>query len=77
MKSIIRVMLLGMICLVAAQPVSAQLSDVHYLPPLKQRSNAIIDQLIYLSTPETTPFQVAVYIGTSTTPVYIKLLASR
>ena len=45
----------------------AQLSDLHYLPPLKQKANGIANQLIYLSTPNTTPFTVNVYKGTSTT----------
>jgi len=45
----------------------AQLSDLHYLPPLKQKSTGFVDQLIYLSTPNTTPFTVNVYKGTSTT----------
>ncbi|WP_350292347.1 DUF11 domain-containing protein [uncultured Croceitalea sp.] len=49
----------------------AQLSDLHYLPPLRQGSNnqAIQQQSIYLSTPETTSFTVNVYRGTNTTPV--------
>ncbi|MBQ4914409.1 DUF11 domain-containing protein [Maribacter sp. MMG018] len=49
----------------------AQLSDLHYLPPLKQGSNnqAIQQQAIYLSTPETTAFTVNAYLGTSTTPL--------
>ncbi|SDF28932.1 gliding motility-associated C-terminal domain-containing protein [Cellulophaga baltica] len=49
----------------------AQLSDLHYLPPLKQGTNnvAIRDQAIYLSTPETTAFTVNAYIGTNTTAV--------
>ncbi len=47
----------------------AQLSDLHYLPPLKQGSNntSVKDQAIYLSTPETTAFTLNAYIGTSTT----------
>ena len=51
--------------------MQAQLSDVHYLPPLKQVSNdaAIVQQAFYLSTPETTPFTVNVYQGTSVTTV--------
>ncbi|WP_394970229.1 gliding motility-associated C-terminal domain-containing protein [uncultured Croceitalea sp.] len=51
--------------------INAQLSDVHYLPPLKQVSNnaAITQQAFYLSTPETTAFNVQVFIGTSLTPV--------
>lgn len=48
-----------------------QLSDLHYLPPIKQGRNnhGIQQQLIYLSTPETTAFTVNAYRGTSTTPV--------
>ena len=46
---------------------NAQLSDLHYLPPLKQGQNnqAIQQQAIHLSTPETTPFTVNVYRGTN------------
>ena len=45
----------------------AQLSDVHYLPPLKQGGNnqAIQQQAYYLSTPVTTAFDVNVYYGTN------------
>ncbi|MBC8769385.1 cadherin domain-containing protein [Arenibacter sp. BSSL-BM3] len=48
-----------------------QLSDLHYLPPLKQiSSNTVVQyQALYLSTPETSPFIVQVYGGTSTTPL--------
>jgi gliding motility-associated-like protein len=46
--------------------VFAQLSDLHYLPPLKQNNIAIDQQAIYLSTPETTPFVVNVYRGNAT-----------
>lgn len=51
--------------------VNAQLSDLHYLPPLKQGSNnsSVKEQAIYLATPETTPFTVNVYRGTNTTPI--------
>ena len=47
----------------------AQLSDLHFLPPMKQGQNnaGIQNQAIYLSTPETTPFDVFVYRGTSNT----------
>jgi len=53
--------------------LTAQLSDVHYLPPLKQVSNnqAIVQQAFYLSTPEATAFNVNVYQGTGTVPVAI------
>lgn len=49
----------------------AQLDSQHYLPPLKQVSNnaAIQQQAVYLSTPETTPFDVEIYRGTSATPI--------
>ena len=49
----------------------AQLSDLHYLPPLRQGVNnqGIQQQLVYLSTPETTPFTVNVYRGVSVTPI--------
>jgi hypothetical protein len=52
----------------------AQLSDLHYLPPLKQQVNSpVIDrgidaQAIYFSTPVTASFTVNVYKGTGTTP---------
>lgn len=49
----------------------SQLSDLQYLPPLKQQQNnvAVQEQAIYLSTPETTGFAVNAYRGTSTTPI--------
>lgn len=56
------------LCLISICSV-AQLSDLHYLPPLKQKGAAFTQQLISLSTPETTPFSVNVYRGTSTTPL--------
>lgn len=48
-----------------------QLSDLHYLPPLKQGSNnsSVKDQAIYLSTPETTAFTVNAYRGTATSAI--------
>lgn len=48
-----------------------QLSDLHYLPPLRQGQNnaAIQQQEIHLSTPETTTFTVNVYQGTNATPI--------
>jgi gliding motility-associated-like protein/uncharacterized repeat protein (TIGR01451 family) len=56
--------------LVIGQFAEAQLSDLHYLPPLKQGQNnaGIQDQAIYLSTPEPTTFTVNVYRGTNATP---------
>ncbi|WP_282133667.1 Ig-like domain-containing protein [Cellulophaga baltica] len=48
----------------------AQLSDLHYMPPLAEtNANYIVDQYVYLSTPETIPFDINIYIGTSVTPV--------
>ncbi|MBU2945544.1 Ig-like domain-containing protein [Zobellia uliginosa] len=48
----------------------AQLSDLHYMPPLTETNqNYIIDQYVYLSTPETIPFDVNIYVGTSITPL--------
>ncbi|MDY8136900.1 PKD-like domain-containing protein, partial [Aquimarina sp. 2201CG5-10] len=52
--------------------LSAQLSDLHYLPPLKQGNGgtgSINQQRLYFSTPETTPFDVNIYRGTNTTPI--------
>lgn len=48
----------------------SQLSDLHYLPPLKKGSNnsSINEQAIYLSTPETTSFTINAYIRIATTP---------
>ena len=69
MKSNIRTALLAVFLLCITAPVFSQLSDLHYLPPLKQRSGAFDLQTIYLSTPQTTPFNVKVYKGTNTTPV--------
>lgn len=47
----------------------AQLSDLHYLPPLKQKNSPFVEQVIHLSTPETTAFDVNVYKGNETTPL--------
>ena len=66
-----RSILLFLFVLLASIKVSAQLSDLHYLPPLKQGANnqGIQNQAIYLSTPETTAFTVNVYRGTNTSPI--------
>ena len=58
--------------------VHAQLDSKHYLPPLKQASNyqAFNEQRIYLSTPEISPFDVNIYVGTSTVPIVITGLAN-
>ncbi|MCL5127394.1 LamG-like jellyroll fold domain-containing protein [Algibacter sp. L4_22] len=60
-----------LISFVLFNTANAQLSDLHFLPPLKQDSNnqAIQQQTIYLSTPVTSSFTVNIYIGTSTTPI--------
>lgn len=49
----------------------AQLSDLHYLPPLKQGQDrqGIDQQTVHLSTPEPTSFVVNAYRGTNPTPV--------
>ncbi|NRT10776.1 PKD-like domain-containing protein [Flavobacterium sp. 14A] len=54
-----------------AHTAYSQLSDLHYLPPLKQSSDrqAVVQQAFYLSTPEATPFTVQVFQGTGTTAV--------
>ncbi len=63
--------LLILFLLVFGISVNSQLSDLHYLPPLKQgtNNNAVQQQAIYLSTPETTVFTVNAYRGTSATPI--------
>lgn len=50
---------------------NAQLSSKHYLPPLKKSGSSaeFAGQAFYLSTPETSAFDVNVYQGTNTTPV--------
>ena len=66
----IRKLLLFCLAIGFAFSANAQLSDLHYLPPLKQGANnaGIQQQAIYLSTPEPTAFTVNVYLGTNTTP---------
>lgn len=61
-----------------ALPAMGQLSDLHYLPPLKQGSNhqAISEQAIYFSTPETNSFNVAIYRGTNTIPIHTFTLSN-
>lgn len=67
MKKVIFTYLFILICVTSLQ---AQISSTHYLPPLKQAPVAGMQgQVIYLSTPETTAFDVNVYQGTSTTPI--------
>ena len=46
---------------------NAQLSNKHWLPPLHSRDNTSIENhYLYLSTPETVPFQVTVTAGNGT-----------
>jgi gliding motility-associated-like protein/uncharacterized repeat protein (TIGR01451 family) len=71
-KSLMRQkILLLLLCLAFGLSAKAQLSDLHYLPPLKQgRNNAAVQrQAVYLSTPEPTTFVVNAYRGTNPTPV--------
>ncbi|WP_158973706.1 DUF11 domain-containing protein [Cellulophaga sp. L1A9] len=65
------IFILFFLLFIGANLVHAQLSDLHYLPPLKQGGNnqAIQQQAFYLSTPETTTFTVNAYLGTSATPI--------
>ena len=45
----------------------SQLDSMHYLPPLHSRANTnIADHYLYLSTPESTPFQVTITNGAGT-----------
>ncbi|MFO7823912.1 MAG: LamG-like jellyroll fold domain-containing protein [Cyclobacterium sp.] len=69
MKQNLLCLLLSIFAFTSLQ-VQAQLSDLHYLPPLKQATNqvAIINQALYLSTAETTPFDIQIFRGTSSTP---------
>ncbi|WP_291966780.1 hypothetical protein [Maribacter sp.] len=46
----------------------AQLIDLHYLPPLRQKAADMNNQAVYLSTPESISFDVYIYQGTSTVP---------
>lgn len=68
-------LLLILVQFVGIHLASAQLSSKHYLPPLKRANNWLgaqtfpDGQAIYLSTPETTAFEVKVYQGTNTTAI--------
>lgn len=64
-----RSLLLSIFLFVSTFSSYAQLSDLHYLPPLKQAGIAFANQAIYLSTPETTPFVVDIYQGTNPTKI--------
>ena len=70
---------LVLLCLLISGTIAnAQLSDLHYLPPLRQGQNngAIQQQAVYLSTPETTAFTVNVYQGTNPTPITTFLISN-
>lgn len=64
-------LILILVQFVGIQFASAQLSSKHYLPPLKKSGSSAEfgAQSFYLSTPETSSFDVNVYQGTNTTPV--------
>ena len=48
----------------------AQLSDLHYLPPLRQTQMGHISRIgVWLTTPETSPFIVDIYRGSNPTPI--------
>ena len=66
--SLKRVLLIAFV-LISSFKSFAQLSDLHYLPPLKQAvlNGAFDKQQIRVSTPETNSFTVNVYKGTSST----------
>ncbi|WP_397459879.1 DUF11 domain-containing protein [Pseudozobellia thermophila] len=63
--------ILLLLLLLCAVKGYSQLSDLHYLPPLKQGGNnqAVREQAVYLSTPETTAFTVNVYQGAIAAPI--------
>jgi uncharacterized repeat protein (TIGR01451 family) len=69
MKKLLVLLLLLQAC--GIHFASAQLSSKHYLPPLKKSGSSpeFAGQAFYLSTPETSAFDVNVYQGTNTTPV--------
>ena len=65
-------LLLSILALLLISPVqvNAQLSDLHFLPPLKQKGtlSTIDGHKIYLTTPSTDTMMVDIYIGTNTNP---------
>ena len=54
--------------LLLANTVTAQLSKKHWLPPIHARDgqSTVLDHYVYLSTPETTPFNVIITSGNGT-----------
>ena len=64
------------VLLLAAQNLFAQLSDLHYLPPLKQKGAAVDANKVYLSTPSTDTMIVDVFKGNSTTASWTYTISS-
>lgn len=60
--------LLLLVLLIGSNIINAQLSKKHWIPPIHARNgqNFVEEHYIYLSTPETTPFQVTVVSGGGT-----------
>ncbi|WP_405608632.1 T9SS type A sorting domain-containing protein [Polaribacter sp. Asnod1-A03] len=71
MEKRIKKIFICLVILTLTQTGYSQLSDLHYLPPLKQYANnqSIKQQTVYLSTPETSSFNVNIYQGTNTTAI--------
>ena len=73
--STIKIICLSFMLAICLPEAHAQLSDLHYLPPLRQSTNNVADnqpikeQRLYLSTPESGAFSVHIYRGTSDTPL--------
>ena len=68
-KSILRVLAIALY-LLTAYNISAQLDDVHYLPPLHNRNTVTTNsnryQAVYLSTPSSFPITINITSGTGT-----------
>ena len=64
-----RLFLLFFVCIGSTHSF-AQLSDLHYLPPLRQADMTHMNVMaIWLTTPETNSFVVDIYRGTNPTPI--------
>ncbi len=69
----IKIILFGFL-LLSQKIVKAQLSDLHYLPPLKQvGSNNLAEQVIFITTPEEVAFDVHIFQGESNTPTVVSV----
>ena len=72
--SIIKIICLSFMLAICLPEAHAQLSDLHYLPPLRQsnynidKNQSIKQQRLYLSTPESGAFNVLIYRGTRLCP---------